>query len=253
MQKETFRLIEKKDLYSSGKLWKLKFDGPYIEARPGQFVNIEVEGQYLRRPISISEYENGILSLIIDAVGTGTKKIVESEPGAKFDMLTGLGNPFTLHPPARNVLVLGGGVGYAPLVGLLKKIRSETSLNALAVFGYNREQDVPFYHICELQGEGYPVVFGTILGEMGEKGNVLEIAEKAMKERDFEPEFFYACGPWPMMRAVCEKFDIPGQLSLEARMGCGFGACMGCTIETRSGLKRICREGTVFDKDDLIF
>lgn len=253
MKQGKYRLINKEDLYFAGKMWRLDFEAPGIEALPGQFVNIEVDGRYLRRPISVSDYDEGVLSLVVDVVGEGTRKIVETPIGASLDMLTGLGNSFDIHPriTGREVILIGGGVGYAPLVGLLRRIMTETDLEPFAVFGFNREADVPLRHIEELRDEGFPIEYCTMTGEMGDNGNALEVMQEYIREDELRPQFFYTCGPLPMMKAVCNAFDFDGQLSMEARMGCGFGACMGCSIPTANGPKRICKEGPVFFKSEL--
>lgn len=254
MKQGKFKLISKQDLYYAGRLWRLDFEAPGIEALPGQFVNIEVDGKYLRRPISVSEYEDGIMSLIIDVVGEGTKKIVETPVGHSLDMLTDLGNTFDIHPSISgdSVILIGGGVGYAPLVGLLKRLIKKTDLRPFAVFGFNREADVPLRHIEELRDEGYPVEYCTMTGEMGDNGNAIEVMQEYIEEDDLKPEYFYTCGPLPMMKAVCKAFPFDGEVSMEARMGCGFGACMGCSIQTVNGPRRICKEGPVFRKSELL-
>ena len=253
------RLISKEDLYCTDRMFRLVFEAPDISALPGQFVNIAVDGQYLRRPISVSEYEDGLLSLVIQPVGEGTRKIVSAPVGSRFDMLTGLGTPFTLPPVEAlkpgchpRVVVLGGGVGYAPLVGLLRKLHRETDLEILTVFGFNTEADVPLKHIEELRDEGFEVQYSTMTGEMGDRGNALEVALEYIEEDSLKPFYFYTCGPMPMMKAVCKAFPFDGQLSLEARMGCGFGACMGCSIQTVDGPRRICKDGPVFTKSSLM-
>ena len=254
MKQGRFKLIEKEDLYSARRIWRMRFDAPDIEADPGQFVNIAVDGQYLRRPISVSEYKDGILTLVVQTVGEGTMKLVSTSVGDSLDMLTGLGNRFTVPEglSGKQVLLLGGGVGYAPLVGLLKKLRNETDVRPFAVFGFTSGADVPFHHIEELREDGYPFEYCTMTGEMGDNGNALEVMEEYIDHYNLDPAYFYTCGPMPMMRAVAEAFDFDGQLSLEARMGCGFGACMGCSLQTSAGTKRICKEGPVFKKSELI-
>ena len=253
MKKGKYKLIEKEDLYFDGRIWRMRFEAPDIEAEPGQFVNIEIDGHYLRRPISVSEYEDGVLTLIVQVVGEGTRRMVSIPTGTRLDMLTGLGNRFTVPalPEGSNVLLIGGGVGYAPLVGLLKKLCNESDLRPFAVFGFNREADVPFHHIVELREEGYPLAYCTMTGEMGDNGNALEVMREYIENYHLNPKYFYTCGPMPMMKAVAEAFDFDGELSLEARMGCGFGACMGCSIQTVSGPRRICKEGPVFKKIEL--
>lgn len=271
MKEGRYRLIDKENLChrddwggsaSARDLWLLRLDAPDIDALPGSFVDIAVEGHYLRRPISVSEYEDGVLSLIVQAVGDGTRRIVATRPGESLAMLTGLGRPFTVanaadlglpRPGGRDVvLLIGGGAGYAPLVGLMKRLRTETDLHPFAVFGFNGEADVPLRHIARLRDEGFPVEYSTMTGEMGDHGNALEVALEYVDHFDLNPVFFYTCGPMPMMRAVCDSIDTDGELSLEARMGCGFGACMGCTIPTAEGPRRICKDGPVFRKSQLL-
>lgn len=255
MKEGKFRLIDKAPLYDSGRIWRLRFEAPDIEADPGQFVNIAVQGKYLRRPISVSEYEDGVLSLVIQAVGEGTARIINTPEGGRLDMLTGLGNSFSTRLPETEsgiVLLIGGGVGYAPLVGLMKKLFRETELRPFAVFGFTTEADVPLRHIEELREEGFPVMYSTMTGEMGDNGNALEVMQEYIEEYGMDPKFFYTCGPLPMMKAVCQAFEFDGELSMEARMGCGFGACMGCTVHTISGPRRICKEGPVFRKTEIL-
>lgn len=255
MKQVSLKLIGKQPLYDSGRLWRLFFEAPDIKGLPGQFVNIAVEGRYLRRPISVSDYEDGILSLVLAPVGEGTRRIVATPVGSSLDMLTGLGNSFTVPEglESKVVLLIGGGVGYAPLVGLLKHLRRDTDVYPLTVFGFNTEADVPLNHIIELREEGFPVEYSTMTGEMGDRGNAVEVALEHIDNLGLSPAFFYSCGPMPMMKAACRAFDFDGQLSLEARMGCGFGACMGCTINTADGPRRICKDGPVFFKSQLLW
>ena len=255
MKKDKLRLISKEDLYFAGRLWRLRFEAPEMDYVPGKFVNIAIDGKYLRRPVSVSEYSDGVMSLVVQIVGDGTKRLVETPVGRHLEMLTGLGNGFSIpgHTGKGVALLIGGGVGYAPLVGLMKKLRSETDLYPFAVFGFNGEADVPFNHILELREEGYSVEYCTMTGEMGERGNALEVALEHIDNFSMNPTVFYTCGPLPMMKAVCGEFDFDGQVSLEARMGCGFGACMGCSVMTADGPRRICKEGPVFNKSELLW
>lgn len=254
MKEGKFRLIEREDLYDTGRLWRLRFEAPDIEARPGQFVNVAVDGHFLRRPISVSEYEDGMLSLIIQPVGEGTRRLIASPLGSSHDMLTGLGTGFSLPPHVEegHVLLLGGGVGYAPLVGWMKHLFKESPFRPFAVFGFNTQADVPLNHIEELREEGYPVVYCTMSGEMGDHGNALEVMDEYIENYGLKPVYYYTCGPMPMMEAVMKNYGFQGQLSLEARMGCGFGACMGCTVRTANGPRRICKEGPVFSSLSLL-
>ena len=253
MREGNFKLIEKQPLSQSGMLWRLSFEAPGIEAEPGQFVNIKIDSHYLRRPISVSEYEEGILTLIVQVVGEGTLRLVATPVGRSLNMLTGLGNRFYVPEGlvSGQVLLLGGGVGYAPLVGWLRKLCTQTDLEPFAVFGFNTAADVPLDHIVELREEGLPLEYCTMSGEMGDSGNALEVMQEYVDVDHLNPSYFYTCGPMPMMKAVAAAFPFEGQLSLEARMGCGFGACMGCSIQTADGPRRICKEGPVFSKSQL--
>lgn len=250
MKQDNYTLIAKRPLSAGGRIWQMKFDAPDIEAAPGQFVNILVDGHYLRRPISVSEYDGKTLTIVVDVVGDGTRILVDTPEGAALDMLTGLGNTFTVPTEANghDVLLIGGGVGYAPLVGLLKKLRREGIVRPMACFGFATADAAPLLHIEELRREGYGVEWATLDGTAGFKGNAVELAARLIDTGDFNPTYFYTCGPMAMMNAVAKTFDFDGQLSLEARMGCGFGGCMGCTIRTAVGPKRICKEGPVFTK-----
>lgn len=251
------KLIDKRAL--TDKIWQMRFEAPGIEARPGQFVNIAVEGHYLRRPISVSEYEDGVLTLLIQTVGEGTRLITAMPEGSESDMLTGLGNGFSLpEPQASNdradkavTLLLGGGIGYAPLVGLMKRLNGVPGQRTLAVFGFNGAEDVPRQHLEELRREGLDVEHCTMSGDSGLQGNAVETAAKLLESRGLEAGYLYACGPIPMMKAAGLAFGCEAQMSLEARMGCGFGACMGCSIKTTKGMRRICKEGPVFLKSEL--
>lgn len=249
MEKRCLKLIDKEALNASGTLWRLRFEAPGIKAEPGQFVNIAIEGKYLRRPISVSEYCDGILTLVVAPVGDGTRRLVEAGNDACFDMLTGLGNTFTLDPAEKHLLLIGGGVGYAPLIGLMKRLAGEGSRKILAVFGFNAGADVPSKQMEDLRKEGHWVEWSTMTGESGFKGNAIEAAKEILTDKGFSPDLIYTCGPMPMMNAVCSAFDSDVEMSMEARMGCGFGACMGCTVKTADGPKRICKEGPVFRKN----
>ena len=254
MKQGRFILAGKENLDAAGKLWRLRFQAPDIEACPGQFVNIEIDSHYLRRPISVSEYSDGILSLIVQTVGDGTQRLVSAPVGHEFDMLTGLGNRFSLPAEAegRDVLVVGGGVGFAPLVGWMRHLAAEGKTRPRAVFGFNSRCDVPLTLIDEMKSDGIHVDYCTLDGSTPLRGNAIEVMQRLIREEALQPAYFYTCGPMPMMKAAAAQFDFEGQLSLEARMGCGFGACMGCSVKTTLGPKRICKEGPVFEKSELL-
>lgn len=250
MEKRSFKLIDKEVLNEAGNLWRLRFEAPGIDALPGQFVNIAVPGKYLRRPISVAEYDGTIMTLIVAEAGEGTRILVKTRPGEELEMLTGLGNTFNIKPESdsKEVLLLGGGVGYAPLIGLMKRLIRESEVKPLAVFGFNTGADVPAKHIEEMEATGLEVKICTMNGDKGFMGNPVEVAVRYIEENGLHPGYFYACGPMGMMKAAIKSFSFDGELSLESRMGCGYGACMGCTIQTAQGPKRICKEGPVFKK-----
>ena len=228
-------------------VWRMTLAGDtqWISA-PGQFVNIALEGKYLRRPISICDYDNRSIALIYKVVGGGTEQMSRMLPGETLDLLTGLGNGFSTKNDARRPLLVGGGVGVPPLYNLAKKLLAEGK-PVQVVLGFNTASEV-FYEE-EFRALGCEVAVSTVDGSRGVGGFVTT----AIAERGLDFDYFYACGPLPMLRALCGRTEKPGFLSLEARMGCGFGACMGCTIETAHGPKRVCKEGPVFRKEELIW
>ncbi len=223
----------------------LSGDTQWIE-RPGQFVNIALEGRYLRRPISVCDYDGATLTLVYKVVGGGTEQMSRLKPGAELDLLTGLGNGFDTKNTARKPLLVGGGVGVPPLCNLAKKLLSE-GLKVQVVLGFNTAAEV--FYADEFRTLGCEVHVATADGSAGTKGFVTTaIAEKVA---DFD--YFYACGPIPMLKALCDSVAQDGQLSFEERMGCGFGGCMGCTCQTKYGNKRICKEGPVLTKGEVIW
>ena len=229
-------------------VWRMTLEGDtqYL-TRPGQFVNIEVEGLYLRRPISVCDYDERTLTLIYKVVGEGTARLSEMKAGVKLDLLTGLGNGFDPDAECRRPLLVGGGVGVPPLYNLAKKL-IDKGRKVTVVLGFNTASEV-FYEE-EFRALSAEVFVTTADGTHGTKGFVTTaIAEK---KPDFD--YFYACGPLPMLRALSDATgDIPGELSFEERMGCGFGGCMGCSCQTKNGAKRICKEGPVLKNEEIIW
>ena len=223
----------------------LKGDTSLIK-RSGQFVNIALPGKYLRRPISVSEYNENELTLLYDIAGEGTMEMSGMKPGTKLDILTGLGNGFQLmnneHP-----LLLGGGIGIAPLFQLGKDLVKAGKM-PIAIFGFNSREDIPDI-LHRLENVGIPVYVSTVDGSFGTRGFVTDV----IKEKEISYDYYYACGPLPMLRSICLSLPSSGQISMESRMGCGFGACVCCSLETREGSKRICKEGPVFKKEELIW
>ncbi len=228
-------------------VWRMVVEGDtqYIRA-PGQFVNIELEGRFLRRPISICDYDRETITLVYKVVGAGTEQMSRMCPGTILDLLTGLGNGFsTAEEPARPLLV-GGGVGVPPLYNLARVFLTEgTPVNV--VLGFNTASEI--FYADEFRTLGARVVIATVDGSAGVKGFVTD----AIRESGMDFDYFYACGPIPMLKALCDTIDCNGQLSFEERMGCGFGACMGCSCHTKYADKRLCKEGPVLMKEEIIW
>ena len=213
---------------------------------PGQFISIAVPGFTLRRPISVCDIEGDYITIVYDVVGHGTEALSEMEAGRKLDILPALGNGFDMSKCGERPVLLGGGVGCPPIYSLAKNLLSIDVLPTV-VLGFNTDERMIM--IEQFENLDIPFYVATVDGSYGTQGFVTDvIAREALN-----PDYFYACGPLPMLRALCTQLDIPGQVSLEARMACGFGVCMCCSLETRRGPKRICKDGPVFDKEDLIW
>ena len=211
---------------------------------PGQFINIALEGLYLRRPISVCCYEEGSITIIYKVVGKGTKKMAAMVEGDKLDVLVGLGNGFDVERArGRKVAVIGGGVGVPPMYDTARRLK-RMGADVTAILGF-ATKDVSFY-IEKFEALGIPVMVTTDDGTLGRKGFVTD----ALRESGCD--YFLACGPTPMLRAL-HRTGITGQLSFEERMGCGFGACMGCTCHTLVGTKRVCKDGPVFPTEEVTF
>lgn len=223
----------------------LEGDTQWID-RPGQFVNIELDGFYLRRPISICDYDDRTITLIYKVVGSGTEVMSRMTAGAKLDLLTGLGNGFDPAVECRRPLLVGGGVGVPPLYRLAKEL-SARGREATVALGFNTAAEI-FYE-DEFRTLGAKVFVSTADGSKGTKGFVTD----AIRENAVEFDYFYACGPMPMLRALCECCEQNGELSFEERMGCDFGACMGCSCKTLAGNKRICKDGPVMKREEIIW
>lgn len=210
---------------------------------PGQFVNIKLDGLFLRRPISVCDCVDNTLTLIYKVVGKGTQKLSEMQDG-ELDVLIGLGNGYDTSLSFESPLLLGGGVGVPPLYMLAKKLKSEGK-NVTVVLGFNTADEV-FYEE-QFKKIGASVLVTTVDGSYGLKGFVTDAA------KDLDYSYFYTCGPEPMLKAVYKSLKTSGQFSFEERMGCGFGACMGCSCKTITGYKRICKEGPVLCKEEILW
>ncbi len=209
----------------------------------GQFVNIKLDGFYLRRPISVCNAENGVLTLIYKVVGKGTDYMATLTEGAELLVLTGLGNGYDLTLAGDKPLLIGGGAGVPPMFMAAKKL-IEQGKNVTVIMGFGRAEEV--FYKEEFEKLGAEVRVTTVDGSCGTRGFVTD----AMPD---DYTYFYTCGPEPMLKAVYDKSATSGQFSFEERMGCGFGACMGCTCKTKYGNKRICKDGPVLTKEGIIW
>lgn len=240
MKQEILTIISNEQLNKT--TFEMKLDGVTENMLPGQFVEIKLDEKYLRRPISVADYENGTLTLLYKVVGEGTEIMSKLTAGQKLDVLTGLGNTFDLSKSTSPVLI-GGGIGVAPIIGLARAF-NRLGVKPTVILGF-RNADETFY-IDEFEKVAN-VLVATDDGSLGVKGNALTVLKQLEKV-----DFYYACGPMVMLKAI-SNYDKNGQLSLEARMGCGFGACMGCSIQTTNGNKRVCKEGPVFMAEEIIY
>lgn len=243
MKQSIFTVTENRKIASSVYEMTLSGDTSAVTA-PGQFVNIRLDGFFLRRPISVCDCESGTLRLIYKVVGNGTQAMSKLQNSAELDILTGLGNGYDTGKSGNRPLLLGGGVGVPPMYMLAKKLISEEK-DVTVILGFNTEYEV-FYE-NEFQALGAKVLVTTADGSKGIKGFVTD----AMDKVDYT--YFYTCGPEPMLKAVYNKSTTSGQFSFEERMGCGFGACMGCSCKTKYGNKRICKDGPVLEKEEIIW
>ena len=222
---------------------RMTLTAPDLEQqKPGGFVNIRLDGLFLRRPISVYDSEPGCLTILYKVVGKGTEQMAAMRPGETLDVLTGLGNGYDLSKAGEAPLLLGGGVGVPPLY-LLAKLLIRQGKAVQAVLGFNTAAEV--FGAEEFRALGCGVTVATADGSFGTKGFVTD----ALPE---EYSYFYTCGPEPMLMAVYKRTKTSGQFSFEERMGCGFGACMGCSCKTITGYKRICREGPVLEKEEIL-
>ena len=224
-------------------LWVLSGDVSDITAS-GQFVNIKLEGFYLRRPISVCDCEDGKLTIIFKVVGKGTEKMAEAKVGESFSVLTGLGNGYDLTKSGDKPLLIGGGAGVPPMYMLCKELIKEGKTPTV-ILGFNTKDEIFFEE--EFKDLGATVLVATADGSYGIKGFVTT----AMDGVDYS--YFYTCGPEPMLKVVFNATSTSGQMSFEERMGCGFGACMGCSCKTLTGYKRICKEGPVMKKEEILW
>ncbi len=243
MYQGIYEIISNKQLTDSIFEMVLKGDTSSITA-PGQFINIKLDGFYLRRPISICDYDDSTITIIYKVVGSGTEVMSKMNSGEKLDVLCGLGNGFDTSKSMDKPVLIGGGVGVPPMYNLCKKLISEGK-NATVILGFNKKDEI-FYE-DEFKKLGATVKVTTVDGSYGIKGFVTD----ALKETEYS--YFYTCGPMPMFKAIESTVVTSGQYSFEERMGCGFGACMGCSCKTKYGNKRICKDGPVLEREEIIW
>ena len=242
MKQSIFQILSNEALTDS--VYKMILAGDTSDiTNCGQFVNIQLDGMYLRRPISVCDYDDKTLTIVYKAVGKGTEAMAAMGKGVKLDILTGLGNGYDLTLSGDRPVLLGGGVGVPPMYNLAKKLRVEGK-DVKVILGFNVKNEI-FYEE-EFKALGCDVTVTTVDGSYGIKGFVTD----ALPE---EYTYFYTCGPEPMLKAVYRASKTSGQMSFEERMGCGFGACMGCSCKTLTGYKRICKDGPVMKKEEILW
>ena len=242
MKQSFFEIIQNTPLTESVYKMVLAGDTSAITA-PGQFVNIKLDGLFLRRPISVCDYDESTLTIIYKVVGKGTQAMSAMVAGQQLDILTGLGNGYDLTLSGQKPVLLGGGVGVPPMYNLAKKLVAQGK-TVTVILGFNTRDEI-FYEEA-FKELGCAVTVTTVDGSYGTKGFVTDALPDSYT-------YFYTCGPEPMLKAVHRATNTSGQMSFEERMGCGFGACMGCSCKTLTGYKRICKEGPVMKKEEILW
>ncbi len=243
MKQGIYKVLKNERLTES--VYKMILEGDTSDfVRPGQFINLTVEGCYLRRPISVYDWDEATVTIIYKVVGEGTEKMANWQEGYECDVLTGLGNGFDVNESGNKPLLIGGGVGIPPMFGLCKRLIAQGK-KPTVILGFNKAEEV----FCKEEFEkiGAETIVTTVDGSVGIKGFVTD----AMKDLDYT--YFYTCGPMPMFKAIEKTAVGSGEYSFEERMGCGFGACMGCSCKTKYGNKRICKDGPVLKREEIIW
>lgn len=243
MKQTIFEIISNKKIAKD--VYEMVLEGDTSGIAPGQFVNIKLEGLYLRRPISVCDYTDKTLTLVYKVVGQGTLQMSEMVRREKLDILTGLGNGYDTAKSGNSPLLIGGGVGVPPMYALAKKLISEGK-NVSVILGFNVSDEI--FYKEEFEKIGVKTYVTTVDGSVGTKGFVTDAVDLVG-----EYTYIYTCGPEVMLKAVYNKSNTSGQYSFEERMGCGFGACVGCTCKTKYGNKRICKDGPVLEKEEIIW
>ena len=243
MKQSIYKITQNTSLTST--VYKMVLEGDVSDIKnSGEFINIKLEGKYLRRPISVCDVDDTTVTIVYKVVGEGTEQMSKMPVGTELDILVGLGNGYDLSRSGDAPLLLGGGVGVPPLYNLAKRLIANGK-KVTVVLGFNTKEEI-FYE-QEFKSLGAEVFVTTVDGTYGIKGFVTD----AMKDIDYS--YFYTCGPEPMLKAIYKASTTSGQMSFEERMGCGFGACMGCSCKTLTGYKRICKEGPVMKKEEILW
>ncbi len=244
MQQSLFEIVSNRKLVENVYEMVLRGDVSHITA-PGQFINIKLDGYFLRRPISVCNLEGDCVTIIYKTVGRGTEYMAGLAAGAKLDILTGLGNGYDLEKCGENPVLIGGGAGVPPMYYLARRLIA-AGKKPTAILGFNVQAEV-FYEE-EFRALGIDVIVTTVDGSYGVKGFVTD----GLKQVE-ACSHICACGPEPMLKAIYNASEASGQFSFEERMGCGFGACMGCSCKTKYGNTRICKDGPVLLKEEIIW
>lgn len=244
MKQSKFRIIKNEPLTNTVYRMVLEGDTSAI-TKAGQFLDIKIDGLFLRRPISVCDYDEKTITILYKVVGIGTQAMEKMTPSSHLDILTGLGNGYETAKSGSCPLLIGGGVGVPPMYRLAKNLLAEGK-TPLVILGFNTKDEA--FYIEEFKQLGLTVRVATADGSLGTKGFVTDIVKTLS-----DYTYFYTCGPEPMLKALAECTTTSGQLSFEERMGCGFGACMGCSCQTKYGNKRICKDGPVLEKEEIIW
>ena len=243
MRQDVFEIASKRNLAPG--VYEMVLRGASTEdCTPGRFVQLKLDSFYLRRPISVCDAEDGKLTLVYKTVGRGTEAMAQYECGKRIDVLTGLGNGYDLDRSGDCPLLIGGGAGVPPMYLLARRLIAQGK-RPTVILGFNRAEEI--FYAERFRELGIETIIATADGSVGVKGFVTD----AMEGLDYS--YTYACGPEPMLKAVYNRASTSGEYSFEERMGCGFGACMGCTCETKYGNKRICKDGPVLTKEEIVW
>ena len=245
MKQGYFEIIENENIATG--IWRMILAGDTgAVTAAGQFINIKLDGHFLRRPISVNDVNDEEITIIYKVLGHGTEEMTQLPVGTELDILTGLGNGYSLEEAGDKPLLIGGGVGIPPMYNLAKRLLAEDPERQLqVVLGFNSREEM--FYVDEFRALGCKVIVATADGSFGIRGFVTD----AITDLDYS--YFYTCGPEPMLRALHAATVTDGQMSFEERMGCGFGACMGCSCKTITGYKRICKDGPVLRKEEVLW